>query len=87
MASKKRINPFSVLIDLLIDFVLIGMGVTLYYHFLVNPLTPLLTLSPAVIKFFGSLKTAVYVIAGTPFVIGVLGLGRTLYRVIFRTIR
>lgn len=83
MSPKKRIDPFNVLLEIVIDLMLIGMGAALYIHFLVYSFGPI-GLSPVVVNFFGSLRTAVYVIAGVPFVIGVFSLLRTIYRVIVR---
>ncbi|MDD2922371.1 MAG: hypothetical protein PHQ36_08795 [Anaerolineales bacterium] len=79
--TKPRINPFSTLFDLLIDFALIGMGVLLYYHFSVHALAPV-TLSPIVVDLFGSKTLAVWVISGVPVLAGVLSLLRTLFRII-----
>jgi hypothetical protein len=81
--QRKRIDPINVLLEIVIDLMLIGMGAALYVHFLVYSFGPI-GLSPIVVNFFGSLKTAVYVIAGIPFVIGVLSLLKTITRVIFR---
>jgi hypothetical protein len=79
MKKKSRINIFSLLFDLLIDLALIGMGVLLYYHFLVHSLAPV-DLSPIVINLFGNRELAVQVISGVPFVVGVFGLLRTFFR-------
>ena len=79
MTTKTRINPFSLLLDLLIDLALIGMGTLLYYHFLVYPLAPVY-LSPMVVNLFPSEELAVLVISGVPFIIGILNLLKTLSR-------
>jgi hypothetical protein len=79
MKNKSRINIFSLLFDLIIDFALMGMGALLYYHFLVYPLGPV-GLSPVVIDIFGSKELAVLVISGVPFFIGLFSLIRTLFR-------
>lgn len=76
MTRKKRIDPISILIDLL----LMGMGAALYVHFLVYSFGPI-GLSPVLVNLFGSLETAVYVIAGLPFVVGVFSLLRTISRI------
>ena len=79
MKNKPRINIFSLLFDLFIDFALMGMGALLYYHFLVYPLGPV-GLSPVVINIFGSKELAVLVISGVPFFIGLFSLVKTLSR-------
>jgi len=70
---------FGLLIDLLIDFTLIGMGVALYYALLVYPFLPI-TLSPALTDLVGGYNNAAYIICGLPFVIGILSLVRTISR-------
>ena len=86
MTPKKRIDPIALLLDFAIDFVLIGTGVLLYVHLLVYHIGPpgFAVLPSWIINLFGSLETAVYVIAGIPFVIGLLSLIRTLARLIRR---
>lgn len=83
MTQKKRINLFNLFLEIAIDLALIGMGALLYIHFLVYSFGPV-GLSPIVINLFGDLKTAVYVIAGIPFVVGVFSLIKTIYRAFFR---
>lgn len=78
--TKKWINLFSLLTDLLIDLALIGMGALLYYHFEVYPLGPF-DLSPVVTNLFGSKHVAVLVISLLPFGIGIINLLRTLSRI------
>jgi hypothetical protein len=80
-SNKPRINIFSLLFDLFIDLALMGMGVLLYYHFLVYPLGPV-GLSPVVINIFGSKELAVMVISGLPFFIGLFSLIKTLSRTV-----
>jgi hypothetical protein len=80
-SNKPRINIFSLLFDLIIDFALMGMGALLYYHFLVYPLGPV-GLSPVVINIFGSKELAVLVISGVPFFIGLFSLIKTLFRTV-----
>jgi hypothetical protein len=77
--KKNRINIFSVLFDLLIDLGLIGMGVVLYYHFMIYPLGPI-GLSQVFIDMVGSKQIAVLIISGLPFVVGVLSLIRLVFR-------
>ncbi len=79
--KKRRFNLFNFLLEIVIDLMLMGMGAALYIHFLVFSFGPV-TLSPVVVNLFGSLETAVYVIAGVPFIIGLLSFLRTLYRVV-----
>lgn len=77
--TKNRISIGSLLFDLLIDIGLIGMGVVLYYHFMVYPLGPV-GLSEVFIKIVGSKLVAVLIISGLPFIVGVLSLARTVFR-------
>ena len=79
MTQRRKINIFSLLFGILIDLALIGMGVLLYYHFLVYPLGPV-GLSPIVINLFGSKQLAVLVIAGLPVMVGVFSLIKTIFR-------
>lgn len=79
--NKLRIKPFSLLLDLLIDFALMGMGALLYYHFEVRSLGPF-GLSPIVTNLLGSQRVAVLVISIAPFGIGALNLLRTLFRIL-----
>jgi hypothetical protein len=74
--QNKRISLFGILIDLLIDAALIGMGLVLYYQFMVMEIFPV-TLSPALTSLVGGFNNAVYLISGLPFVVGVLSLLRT----------
>jgi hypothetical protein len=69
--KTRRFSLTSVLLDLLIDAALMGTGFLLYYHLMIHPLFPA-HLSPEVIKLFGGLDNAVFVIAGVPFAIGLL---------------
>lgn len=78
--TKSRVNPLSLLFDLLIDFALIGFGAAFYYHFEVASLGPF-DLNPLVTHLFGSKYIAVLVISIIPFVIGALNLLRTPGRV------
>jgi len=78
--NKPRLNPFSLIFDLLIDLALIGMGALLYYNFEVRPLSPF-DLNPFVINLFGSKYITVLVISIVPLGIGVLNILRTAYRV------
>jgi hypothetical protein len=77
--KKNRVNIFSVFLDLLIDLGLIGMGVVLYYHFMVYSLGPV-GLSQVFINLVGSRLVAVLIISGLPFVVGVLSLTRLVFR-------
>jgi hypothetical protein len=77
--NQKRINLGSLILDLLIDLGLIFMGAVLYYHFRIHPLGPI-GLSDVFIRLVGSEFIAVLIIAGLPFIIGVLGLARTIFR-------
>jgi hypothetical protein len=81
MSKTRRPSIFSILSGIVIDLALMGMGATLYYHFLVKPLGPV-GLSPIVVNLFGSLTTAVLVIAGLPFLIGSWSLLQTLLRLL-----
>jgi hypothetical protein len=76
-SQKPRIKIFSLLFEIIIDLALIGMGAALYIHFLVYSFGPI-GLSPMVVNFFGSLKNAVLVIAGIPFLVGIFNLLKTL---------
>ena len=78
-SNKPRINIFSLLFGILIDLALMGMGVLLYYHFLVYPLAPV-DLSPIAVNLFGSKSLAVLVISGVPFFVGLFGLLKTIFR-------
>lgn len=79
MKKKNPINFFSLFTGILIDLALIGMGAALYVHFLVYSFGPI-GLSPVVVNLFGSLRTAVLVISGVPFIVGVFSLFKTLVR-------
>jgi hypothetical protein len=81
MSKTRRPSAFSLLSGIVIDLALMGMGAILYYHFLVQPLGPV-GLSPIVVNLFGSLTTAVMVIAGVPFLVGLWSLLRTLLRLL-----
>lgn len=77
--KRNRINFVSLLFDLAIDFALMGMGFVLYYHFMVNPLAPV-GLSQVFIDMVGSKLTAVLIISGLPFIVGLFSLIRTILR-------
>jgi hypothetical protein len=82
MASRhlpRRFSFFDLMLDLLIDVALIGLGLVLYYQFEVREIFPV-TISPALTDLVGGRATAVYLICGVPLVIGVLSLIRTLAR-------
>jgi hypothetical protein len=81
MKNKPRINIFSLLFEIFIDFALMGMGAVLYIHFLVYSFGPV-GLSPIVINLFGSKELAVLVISGVPFIVGVFSLLKTLFRLV-----
>lgn len=70
---------FNLLVDLLIDLGLIGLGYGIYYHFMVRAFGPF-DFHPIVYSILGSRDTAVLIIAGLPFVIGLFSLARTLWR-------
>lgn len=77
--KKRRIKPFSLLLDLLIDAALIGMGLLFYYHFEIHPLGPF-DLGSEIIGLFGSRHNAALTISLFPIVIGGLGLLQTTIR-------
>jgi hypothetical protein len=82
MASRhlpRRFSFFDLMLDLLIDLALIGLGLALYYQFEVREIFPV-SLSPALTDLVGSHELAVYLICGVPLVIGILSLVRTLAR-------
>ena len=79
--KKKRIKPLSLLLDVLIDFVLIGAGCLVYYHFLVRPLVPV-DLNPAIFELVGSKQVVVWVIAGLLVLVGAFNLLKTFVRVL-----
>jgi hypothetical protein len=82
MKTKKPPIASTILglvIDLLIDFTLIGLGVALYYQFMMYPILPI-TISPALTNLVGGYSNAVYILCGVPIVIGVLSLVHTLSR-------
>jgi hypothetical protein len=79
--KKRHIKPFLILLDLLIDSILIGIGLLFYYHFEVQPLGPL-DLNPTLVGLFGSRHIAVLVISLVPFVIGGINFLRTLFRIL-----
>jgi len=70
---------FGLLIDLLIDFSLIGLGAALYYTLIAYPILPI-TLNPAFTNLVSNYPTAAYIICGIPFVVGILSLVRTISR-------
>jgi hypothetical protein len=71
--KARKLSLSSILIDLLIDFAIVGTGFLIYYHLKIHPLFPA-QLSPEVIKLLGGLDNAVLIIAGVPFVIGLLSI-------------
>lgn len=73
MTKINRFNPFAFLSSVLLDLLLIGMGVVLYYHFEINSVGPI-GLSSVVIDLFGSKQLAVLIISGLPVIFGVLGI-------------
>lgn len=79
---KKNFSCFSALYDLLIDFALVGIGYLIYFQFNVHPLAPVIW-NPVVMQLFGSKQLATLILAGVPFVVGVLSFARTLYRMLF----
>lgn len=79
--KNTSIKPLSILIDLLIDFLLIGAGYLVYYHFLVRPLVPV-DLNPAIFELAGSKQTVVLLIAGLLVLVGVFNLLKTFMRVL-----
>ena len=81
LPPKRRFRPLTLLSDLLLNFALLGLGAGFYYHFLVAPLGPF-ELNPVVINLFGSLQTAVWLIAGLPFLVGFFGLAGVLFRLL-----
>jgi len=78
---KRNFSCFSALYDLLIDFALMAMGYLIYYHFNIHPLAPMIW-NPLVIQLFGSKELAILILAGVPFIVGVLSFARTLYRIL-----
>jgi hypothetical protein len=79
MAKNNRIKVGSLIFDLLIDFALIAMGAVLYYVFMIRPIG-FLGINDVFVKLVGSKLVAVLIIAGIPFVVGVLSLARTIFR-------
>jgi hypothetical protein len=79
MTKKNRINLGSLIFDLLIDLALIAMGAVLYYIFMVRPIG-FVGINDLFVKLVGSKTVAVLIIAGLPFVVGVLSLARTVFR-------
>jgi len=79
--KKSRIKSFSLLLDLLIDLALIVTAVFLYFY-LSAP--EQVAFGPARILFdlIGNPRLAVLLVAGLPFLIGVLGIFRILYRLL-----
>jgi len=78
---KKHFSCLSALYDLLIDFALISIGYLIYYHFNIHPLAPVIW-NPIVIRLFGSKQLATLILAGVPFIVGVLSFAWTLYRML-----
>ena len=81
MTRSRKISFGSVLLDLIIDFALMGMGALLYYHFKIQSLAPV-TISPAVVKWLGGTNIAVLLLAGLPFVIGLFSFLRLATRIL-----
>jgi hypothetical protein len=78
----KRPSIFSFFINVVIDLVLICMGALLYYHFMIKPFGPI-DLQPAVIQVFGGdRQLTVLVISGLLFIVGFLGLFRSIYKIL-----
>jgi hypothetical protein len=58
------------------------MGALLYYHFTIKSFGPI-DLQPAVIQVFGGDRLlAVLVISGLPFIVGLLGLFRSIHKIL-----
>lgn len=83
-SKKTAPRLFNLLIDLLIDIGLIGLGYAIYYHFMIQAFGPF-DFHPIVYSILGSRDTAVLIIAGLPFVVGLFSLARTLWRFFKRT--
>jgi hypothetical protein len=81
MKKTRSIRFGSILIDLVIDFALMGTGFLIYYHFMIQPLAPV-GLNPGITELLGGLKTAVLLIAGLPFALGLFNLVRTILHLI-----
>ena len=79
MTKKTFKKAWNNVFNILIDLALIAFGCVLYYHFQIRMLVPV-DLNPFVIDVIGSKQLAVLLIAGVPFVIGVLDLARTIFR-------
>lgn len=77
--KKTGFRFIGLVVDLVIDFGLIGLGYGIYHHFMVSAFGPF-DFHPIVYSIFGSRDTAVLVIAGLPFVIGLFNLARTVSR-------
>lgn len=77
--KKKRINLFSLLFDIIIDLLLIGLGVVLYFQFFVYQIFPI-SISPALTDPVGGFTNAAYIICGIPFMVGLVSLVRTIFR-------
>jgi len=85
---KRRISLLNVIIDLLIYLVFMIAGFLVYYHFLVSPLFSFsdpavsITISPMLTDLVGGFTNAVYLMAGLPFLIGLLGLAGLVLRLL-----
>lgn len=83
--SPKKPSVFSIipglLFDLMIDFMLIGLGVVLYIQFFVYEIFPI-SISPALTAPVGGFVNAAYIICGIPLVVGVISLFRTITKAI-----
>lgn len=79
--KKSGIRLWDVLMDALIDFALMGTGFLIYYQFQIQPLVPV-GLHPALASLLGGKDTAVLIIAGLPFVIGLLNVIRLFFRIL-----
>jgi hypothetical protein len=77
--TKSRVNIASLIIDLIIDFGLMAVGVVLYVHFMIYQLAPI-DINQMFVDIVGSKLVAVLILAGLPFLVGLYNLIRTLIR-------
>ena len=77
--KKKSSGCGGLLVDLFIDFTLIGLGLVLYYQFFVKAIFPV-TISPALTEPVGGMTNAAYIMCGLPLIVGTYSLIRTLYK-------
>lgn len=69
---------FKFFIDVILDLLFIGIGVLIYYQFLIHPLIPV-DLHPLIIQIFGGNRwLAVAVISAVFFTSGVMGIFRSI---------